>query len=90
MKISNFTRRQFGVAVAGTLAARGMARSDAEPVRASAEPRPPREVWVASMCLVGLNAKDPQEMCKQLLNRMEEVTPFSPAAQAGFSTNFTD
>jgi beta-ureidopropionase len=78
MKINNFTRRQFGVAVAGTLAARGIARSDAGPVPASAEPRLPREVWVASMCLVGLDAKDPQEMCKQLLNRMEEVTPYQP------------
>jgi predicted amidohydrolase len=78
MSSNNFTRRQFGLTVASTFATGGMALSDAGPVPASAGQRLPREVWVASMALAGLKANDPQEMCKKMLSRMEEVTPYQP------------
>ena len=37
-----------------------------------------REVWVASICQVGLGAKDPEGMVKRVLTRMEEVAPMRP------------
>ena len=78
MSINNFTRRQFGLAFASTLAASGTSRSTGGPGSASEDRQWPREIWVASVCQVGLEAQDSQEMCKKMLNRMEEVTPYQP------------
>ncbi|MGH9328388.1 MAG: carbon-nitrogen hydrolase family protein [Terriglobia bacterium] len=78
MSIKNITRRQFGLAVAGTIAARGMAQSGTANTSASGEQHLPREVWVASMGQMGLTAQNPQEMCRKMLNRMEEATPLRP------------
>jgi predicted amidohydrolase len=78
MGANNITRRQFGLAVTGTIAARGIARSDAGPGSGNEAQRLPREVWVASMCQVGLKAQDTQEMCKKMMSRMEEVAPYQP------------
>lgn len=75
---NNLTRRQFGLAVAGTLAASGIARPDAGSVPENDKQRLPRDVWVASVCLAGLNSQSPQEMCTKMLNRMEETTPYHP------------
>ena len=78
MGANNITRRQFGLTVTGTIAAGGIARAEAGPGSGSEGRRLPREVWVASMCQVGLKAQNTQEMCKKMLDRMEEVTPYQP------------
>ena len=73
-----FTRRQLGMAVAGTLAANRASLPFMGSGPPSGERRLPREVWVASMCQVGLTAQDSHEMCRRMLNRMEELTPYQP------------
>lgn len=45
---------------------------------APAAGRPPREVWVASLCQHNLNAESPEEMSLKILKRMEEVLPMQP------------
>lgn len=74
----NVTRRQFGMTVAGTLATGGMARADSAPVPASADRCPNRQVWVASVGYAGLKAQNTEELCKKMLSRMEELTPYQP------------
>ncbi|MFB3826551.1 MAG: hypothetical protein ACE15B_07260 [Bryobacteraceae bacterium] len=44
----------------------------------TAEPRPPREVWAASVGQMGLSARTPAEMCRKMLGRMEETAPLEP------------
>ena len=61
---------------AGALAA-GLASSGAAPV-AGKEPRLPREVWVAAMGHMGLQAQNPPEMCRAMLGRMEQALPMQP------------
>lgn len=78
MAPNNFTRRQFGLTVAGTLAASGIAGRNPGSVPGNDGQRSHREVWVASMALAGLKAQSPQEMCTMMLNRMEETTPYRP------------
>lgn len=76
------SRRKFlnRASIAGALAG-GLAASDAAKAAAvsgSKDQRPPREVWVASMSHLNLQAKDPQEMCHAMLKRMEESLPMQP------------
>jgi beta-ureidopropionase len=70
------SRRQFlnaaGAAGAGALSAA------AATTTADKQPRLPREVWVATMSHLGLQAKDSQEMCRAMLQRMEESLPMQP------------
>jgi predicted amidohydrolase len=75
---NNFTRRQFGAVVAGTLAASGTSPASARPSVGGEVRRFPREVWVASVCSAGLKAQNTQELCKKMLSRMEEVAPYQP------------
>ena len=78
MGINNSTSRRqcLQLGVAGALAG-GLAGAGAAPV-ADQEPRPPREVWVAAMGHMGLQAHNPQEMCRAMLGRMEETLPMQP------------
>ena len=69
------SRRQF----LGAAGAAGSAFSAAAATTSSdKQPRLPREVWVAAMSHLGLQAKDPQEMCRAMLKRMEESLPMQP------------
>ncbi len=67
------SRRQFlggaGMGTAAMLAASGAAPR---------QNRLPREVWVASVGQMGLSASTPQEMCRKMLDRMEETAPLQP------------
>lgn len=79
MSANNITRRQFGLAVAGTLATHGILQSDKVEASPSGEPqRLPRQVWVASMGQMGLKAQNSREMCRKMLGRMEEAAPLKP------------
>jgi len=42
------------------------------------EPRLPREVWLACVSCVLIQAKDPKDMIKQMLARMKEALPYQP------------
>lgn len=44
----------------------------------AAPPRLPREVWVAAMGHMGLQAQNPTEMCRAMLGRMEQALPMQP------------
>ena len=78
MSVNRFTRRQFGLAVTGTIAAREMAQGAPGSDSENRGRQFPREVWVASMCQTGLKAREPQEMCDKMLVRMEETIPYQP------------
>lgn len=56
----------------------GTAAGFAAPGAAQHEHRLPREAWVASVGQMGLSASTPQEMCRKMLDRMEETTPLQP------------
>jgi len=56
----------------------GLSAAEAAPVTGNKEQRLPREVWVAAMGQMGLQAKEPQEMCQAMLRRMEETLPMQP------------
>jgi hypothetical protein len=71
------SRRQFlNRAAAASAFAGGLA--GASPVTNGKESRLPREVWVAAMGHFGFQAKDPREMCRAMLKRMEETLPMQP------------
>lgn len=57
-----------GLAVASHGRTKPIARSD----------RLPREVWIASVSLEGLEAKTSEEMINKVLKRMEETAPYQP------------
>jgi beta-ureidopropionase len=79
VSINQISRRQFGLAVAGTLATGAIAQHDtAEASSEAKRQRHAREIWVASVGQMGLEAKSPLEMCEKMLSRMEEVTPLRP------------
>ena len=78
MSISNFTRRQFGLTMAGTVAGSWTSRGLGRGATGNDDKMSPREAWVASMALAGIKATDCQDMCRQMLARMEEVTPYQP------------
>jgi beta-ureidopropionase len=79
MATNSITRRQFGLAVAGTVASHGLAQAGPVPGSPNGtQQRLPREVWVASMGQMGLKARSPQEMCRKMLDRMEEASPLQP------------
>jgi predicted amidohydrolase len=72
------SRRQYlQLGVGGALAAGWAASGEAGPLD-QPEQRPPREVWVAGMGHMGLQAQSPEEMCRAMLGRMEECLPFQP------------
>lgn len=52
--------------------------SAAEHTREQSIGRSRREVWVASLCQHGLSAGSPEEMCRKILNRMEQTLPMQP------------
>jgi beta-ureidopropionase len=66
----------FDLGAAGALAG-GFAMA-AQAATNNSQPRLPREVWVAAMSHLGLQAETPQEMCKKMLARMEESLPMQP------------
>lgn len=77
MSTNYITRRQLGLAVAGTLAVESIAQLT--PLHAANNGEHfSRQVWVASMGQMGLKAQNPPEMCREMLNRMEEATPLRP------------
>jgi beta-ureidopropionase len=61
-----------GAVAAGSMANAATSGSTAD------RPRSPREVWIASMGQMGLSAKDPTEMCRKMLARMEETAALKP------------
>jgi predicted amidohydrolase len=75
------SRRQFlnraQAGVAGALAAAAPAVGGA-PVNGDKDRRPPREIWVAAMSHLGLQAPGTPEMCQAMLRRMEETLPMQP------------
>jgi beta-ureidopropionase len=77
MSTNNITRRQLGLAVAGTLAAQSVAQLSPLHAANNGE-HASRQVWVASMGQMGLKAQNPQEMCQKMLNRMEEAISLQP------------
>src|SRR5512140_1160757 len=68
---STSRRECLQLGAAGALAA-GLASPGAAP------PRLPREVWVAAMGHMGLQAQNPTEMCRAMLGRMEQALPMQP------------
>jgi len=56
----------------------GLSSVDREPVTGNIERRLPRDGWVAAMGHMGLHAANPQEMCRAMLQRMEETLPMRP------------
>ncbi|HLJ13311.1 MAG TPA: carbon-nitrogen hydrolase family protein [Bryobacteraceae bacterium] len=69
-------RRCLDLGVAGALAG-GFAMA-APAATNNNEPRLPREVWIAAMSRLGLQAETPQEMCGKMLARMAESLPLQP------------
>jgi len=88
MKTANHysSRRQFlaraqhgiGLGIAGGFTAPGEARPQESAASNSLDQRLPREVWVASIGQMGLSAQTSGEMCRKMLNRMEEVLSMQP------------
>jgi beta-ureidopropionase len=79
MDDNSTSRRQFlnRTGAAGALAG-GLAAAGAASTTGDKQSRLPREVWVAAMGHMGLQAKDPQEMCRAMLKRMQETLPMQP------------
>lgn len=75
---SDVSRRDFvrrSLAGAGAAAATGLSATDAA---AQAEGTSPREVWVAALSQSALEAEDPREMARLVLEQMEAVASFRP------------
>ncbi len=69
------SRRNLGFGLAGAWS--GLAKAEPGAPR-EGQTRLPREVWVASVGQMNLKAKDPADMCRQMLKRMEETLPLRP------------
>lgn len=76
---SSRTRRElFRQASAGMALAVSAGPAAGQTAGPPSKSRLPREVWVASISQVGLSARDPDEMIKAVLARMEETVPYQP------------
>jgi len=71
-----FLKTSLGLGIAG-LAAQDIARA-AGPEPLQRANRLPREVWVASLSLHGLEAQSHEEMIRKVLKRLEEIKPLQP------------
>lgn len=73
----SFLRRSAAVGL-GMVGASGLAVASHAKPKPVNEPRLPREVWIASVSLEGLEARTPEEMSSRVIKRMEETAPYQP------------
>ncbi len=71
-----FLQRSVGMGVAGAVGFGAATVTASEPVERTK--RLPREVWVASLSLHGLEAQTHEEMIGKVLKRLDDVRPFQP------------
>ncbi len=71
-----FLQTSVGLGVAGAAGFGAAQATFAEPVERAR--RLPREVWVASLSLHGLEAQTYEEMIRKVFRRLEEIEPFEP------------